>query len=161
VCRCQVYFLALLGVNQLHYEQMHGRLKMIFLSVLATLSLGMASVSACPCSHHVGANRTAVSCHGHTDMPDMDGGHERPRADTGDCIDNDGDCICAETASRTFARSFTPHLQQFVAVHTPVVVEIAQPTTVRVVTPRIDFERPFYLTDSFYNLSPKRGPPVL
>jgi hypothetical protein len=103
----------------------------------------------------------ASSCLGHPGAPGMDMvGDGVSQADSTACIENGADCICAENASRSFAKSVRPHLQTFAAVLTSATKVAARVATVRVLSPRTNFERPFYLTDSFYNLSPKRGPPV-
>jgi hypothetical protein len=70
-------------------------------------------------------------------------------------------CICADTTPRIFAKSERPPLQPNVAVLVHVADSQFASVVLVIAQTRIDFERPFYLTDSFYNLSPKRGPPVL
>jgi hypothetical protein len=76
------------------------------------------------------------------------------------CVGNEADCICAQTGSRVVAKAERPHVSQNAAVLTVTAETTLTPSTPLIVATRVEFERPFYLTDSFYNLSPKRGPPL-
>ena len=139
---------------------MQSRFKKVVLTLAALVSLGSASVSACTCPHRDKVTTELHSCHGHLEMPAMDGDGMGSDEATSR-VDPDSHCSCVDTVSRTFAKSERTSIEHRGAVLAPVVnVPIAH-AVVALAGPRIDFERPFYLTDSFYNLSPKRGPPVL
>ncbi len=76
------------------------------------------------------------------------------------CSASDTDCVCAETSAKVLAKSETIKLNKYILrISTKLpkqLVAVRQQDTARV-----DFVKPFYLSDSFYDLAPKRGPPVL
>lgn len=73
----------------------------------------------------------------------------------------DEDCVCATATPRAIAKADPLQFHKSLAVSTAAPDTKLAAAIVPAVAPRIDFEPPFYLTDSFHDLSPKRGPPVL
>lgn len=71
------------------------------------------------------------------------------------------DCSCIQSASKVFTKNETLKVEKHLAL-TPAAIR----SEINVVAPitefkPIEFESPFYLSDSFYNLSPGRAPPRL
>ena len=93
-------------------------------------------------------------------MSETDDNHDSHIENTATCLASDADCICEVAASKAVAKSeaikFNKHIAA-VSVEKVVVTAVFHPLE----TARIDFIKPFYLSDSFYNLAPKRGPPIL
>ena len=77
----------------------------------------------------------------------------------GDCLASDDDCVCAADGQTAFAKAESLQLKKHIAL---AAVEI--PSTVLFVgtyqTAAVSFVKPTYLSDSFYELPPSRGPPA-
>jgi len=126
------------------------------ISVLAIASFLLGTAYACACPHHHPDEEP--SCHRSLEANGMtmaDG-----IQDDAPCLAESDECVCDSLRAKIVARLDVLKLKKHaahVSIETIVTV-VAQPLTTR---HEIAFEKPFYLTDSFYNLSPKRGPPVL
>ena len=117
------------------------------------------SVSACTCDHHKSDSKSEVSsCHHHADVSEMDEGDDSELQDASSILDPDADCICNAEASKVIAKPGSINLKKHVSgVSLETVLPVAYVRPADKVT--IEFVKPFYLSDSFYNLAPKRGPP--
>ena len=137
---------------------MGKRLEKVLLAVLAIFSLGTASVPACACNHHLQTSCHRPSCYDDTEMSEM---ADSKTATTGDDLSLGSECICMITADRGIVKSESVKLKKMVSA----VTVAAQTVTSRNVSftdePRLVFEKPSYLTNSFYDLAPNRGPPIL
>ena len=137
-------------------------LQQFVIGILAAVSLLVSSASAaCTCSHLQGQEKSEISlCHSHLEVSESADSHESHAEETNLCSASDADCVCAATPSKLIAKSTWIKLQKNVAT-----VSFETSITVAVVgqmnTARVYFVKPFYLSDSFYNLAPKRGPPSL
>jgi hypothetical protein len=124
---------------------------------LIVLSLFVSSVSACACSHHASkAAAQTESCHEHSgkkQSPEVDSTRELRQLDGG------SECFCAESAPRLFSKSETIKIEKQTAALPFLRVEIETVSTAISVV-NVYFEKPFYLSDSFYNLKSPRAPPT-
>jgi hypothetical protein len=91
-------------------------------------------------------------------MPDMGESHV---ADSAERVKNDSGCICGQASSSLYAKSDRPQVDHQIVGFAPAAITPVLANYPRLTVPLPNRERPFYLTDSFYNLSPQRGPPVL
>jgi hypothetical protein len=140
------------------------RMKLISFALACVLSLVFSSFAAGICSHGLAA-RAGSSCHkaeaqksddGMSGMPGMDGSNET--ADT--CISDSG-CCCVDRGAVKFAARAKSLIVQNEAAE---IFKLAPEELVAVSKnsePATVFSRPLYLTDSFHNLAPVRGPPSL
>lgn len=90
----------------------------------------------------------------------MDKSHAPEAENTNACVASEADCICGASASKVIAKADAIKLKQQAAV---ISLEVPVPAAV-VLSDRafgIDFVKPFLYSDSFYDLAPKRGPPIL
>jgi hypothetical protein len=75
-----------------------------------------------------------------------------------DCFDNNADCVCPADGSRLVAKSEALKLKKQIAA-------ISLVNSFTLITkdaprhPAVLFSKPHYLSDSFHDLAPKRGPP--
>jgi len=135
------------------------KLKQFAISLLAILSLFVSAVLACTCSHHHSKHETETpSCHEHPakTVKARDAG----TTETTETSISEAGCVCFQTAPKVFAKSETVKVKK----HAAAISNLAPPIVVsapQIVSVRIDFTKPFYLSDSFYNISPGRAPPVL
>jgi hypothetical protein len=131
-------------------------LKQICFAACMLTSLLIGSVSACSCSHHSGEIEKpkieTTSCHSHAE------GDKSKQVQTDHFAPGDG-CICAETAQRTAAKSDAVKLNKFTATVVPDALQTIATREQRHATSVTFAEKPLYLSDSFYYLAPKRGPP--
>ena len=139
------------------------KLKQFAFSLLAVLSLFVSAVSACDCSHHQAKQETEApaSCHEHSIKTEQSSDVDATQTNATAISENA--CVCFQTAPRAFAKAETVKFgKQAAAV---AAVSLSAPPAIVFVSPsaqaKIDFIKPFYLSDSFYNLSPGRAPPVL
>jgi hypothetical protein len=128
------------------------------ISSLAVLSLFVSTAWACACSHHEQKSEPAVvSCPHHEGMQiavaTVDNGLHS--------LSPDVDCICAKSASRFVAKSDAIKLKKQIAAIALRPAVVADGVRQTVGSPAVHFTKPFYLSDSFHNLAPKRGPPIL
>ncbi len=135
-----------------------GRTKQFGASFLIVLSLFVSSVAACICSHHTeNVEVAAPSCHEHSEtMPN----HEMASDENIQQIDSDEDCCCVQPAPRVFSKSETIKIEKQAAVLPLMRIEIKAVSTI-VSAENTYFEKPFYLSDSFYNIKSPRAPPRL
>ena len=118
------------------------------------LALLASSVSACTCSHHQVEAEVAPAaspCHHHVEMA---------ADEAGNCLSSDDDCVCSFDSEQIVVKSESIKLKKHAAlavVETPVVEQVSCIQQAA----KIGFIKPSYLSDSFYNLSPSRGPPSL
>ena len=121
---------------------------------LIILSLFVSSVAACVCSHHAEKVEAEVSsCHEHSEPA--------PAAPTGQVrqIDSNDDCGCIRPAPRVFSKSETIKIEKQAAVLTFSLAGTKAVLTA-VSVENFFFEKPFYLSDSFYNSKSPRAPPA-
>lgn len=135
------------------------KIKQFSVSILIVLSLFVSSISACCCSHHEKkAEIETPSCHGKT--------HEAEKQN--DAVEtNDADffnvpCECSsEFAPKVFAKSENVKIEKQTAKLADSIniesKEVLQEKSVA----KIEFSKPFYLSDSFYNLKSPRAPPTI
>ncbi|HEY8562329.1 MAG TPA: hypothetical protein VIL74_18275 [Pyrinomonadaceae bacterium] len=137
------------------------RTKQIAAGLFAVLSLFVSSVSACVCLHHAKKVETAAaSCHEHA-APKLETGSAEERAglDSRDKLDSRGECGCAPPAPRAVSKSGAIKIEKQAAV-----LPIFEPEfeSIPAILPaeKHYFEKPFHLSDSFYNLKSPRAPPA-
>ena len=137
------------------------RLQQFAIGLLTVLSLLISSVEGCTCSHHeADGTSEPASHHRHSEMSEAAESHDSHVEDANACLASDADCVCAVPASKFVAKPAGIKLKKQVPT-------ISIKTSIRFAvvrqmdTARVDFVKPFYLSDSFYNLAPKRGPPSL
>ena len=135
------------------------KLKQFVISLLAMLSLFVSAVSACTCSHHQAKQEIETpACHEHSAK--IVKNHDADTTETTESSISETGCVCFQTAPKVFAKSETVKFKKYAAG----IANLALPTIVsatEIAAVKIDFTKPFYLSDSFYNISPGRAPPVL
>ena len=136
--------------------------KRFAISLLVLLSIFASSVSACACSHHREKPETdSASCHEHSaeaKAGEDNGDGNLP--ETINSIASEAGCICLQLAPKAVVKSENIKVEKhFAALAAVKPVEIVFTETI--VSVKIDFSKPQYLSDSFYNLSPGRAPPAL
>jgi hypothetical protein len=145
----------------------NAKLKQFALSLLALLSLFVSASAACACTHHQAKQETdspaaaSTSCHEHSEETQTgENGGNTVSPETSETRAFAGGCVCFQSAPKVFAKSETVKFEKraaaIAALTPPELVPVLQTAPVK-----IDFNQPFYLSDSFYNLSPGRAPPVL
>ena len=133
---------------------MKKRTKQIAVGLFVILSLFVSSVSACVCSHHAEKIETeSVSCHEHAEP-------QPESAEKGTKLNPSAECGCILPAPRVFSKSETIKIEKQAAALPFSMPEIK---LISAVLPAENhyFEKPFYLSDSFYNLKSPRAPPAL
>lgn len=141
-----------------------ARLKQLGLAFCLLVSLFVSSVSACTCSHHPEKVETETSsCHEHSEAANTEPTehHSSDSNESALSVVPADECCCIEPAPRVFAKSETVKVEKQSAALPQSSLDKAALIAEIVLVKSIDFETPFYLTDSFYNLSPGRAPPVL
>ena len=138
------------------------RLQQFAISFLIVLSLFVSSVSACACAHHQEekAETKISSCHQpETRETKTENHHQSDSTETVQTVISEGDCNCVQPAPKVVSKNENFKFEkQTVALLPKLPVEIKVVPHI-VSADVIDFEPPFYLSDSFYNISPSRGPP--
>jgi len=132
-------------------------LVLIAIGLPIALSLFVSSVAACICSHHTPTTpkREFSACHGHSETKQRDDSGEKSAK-----LDANDDCNCLQPTPRVFSKSETIKIEKQ-AVALPVSgVEFTAVCAVSTFE-NAYYEKPFYLSDSFYNLKSPRAPPVL
>lgn len=125
--------------------------KQIAVGLLIVLSLFVSSVAACVCSHHTEKAETEVSsCHGNSETTSVEKVSE---------LDSNDECFCIQPAPRVFSKSEKIKFEKQAAV-LPVSHTEIQTISPIAADASVYFEKPFYLSDSFYNLKSPRAPPV-
>lgn len=132
----------------------HTRLAQLGIAFCLALSLLASAVSACACLHHQ-QNKAAAQHSCHQDAS------ENADAETSsqNIIAISGvDCSCFEVIPKLSAKSENPKLKKHAAANSsepPVEISCVLLTAAA----SSAFAKPLYLSDSFYNISPSRGPP--
>ena len=146
------------------------RLKQYGLAICLVVSLFVSAVSACTCSHHPQRIETNASdtssCHQHSEEAAADTSVKTEQQQSADSneparsVVPQDECCCIQPAPKVFAKSENLKIEkQTLAILPESHVAIAfVPQTISV---KSEFITPFYLTDSFYNLTPGRAPPIL
>jgi len=137
------------------------RLKQFGLAFCLVVSLFVSSVSACTCSHHPEKVETEISsCHGHSENAQTEQHHSADSNENAQSIVSQDECCCIEPAPKVVAKVENIKIEkQKLAAFSLLPVEIA--FVPQIISVKSEFSRKFYLTDSFYNLSPGRAPPGL
>jgi hypothetical protein len=129
--------------------------KQIAVGFLIVLSLLVSSVAACVCSHHAEKVETLnSSCHAHSQAKQETASPEKVSR-----LDSNDDCHCIQPAPRAFSKSETIKFAKQTAVLPVSQVEIKAVSQI-ISGARVYFEKPFYLSDSFYNQKSPRAPPA-
>ena len=138
-----------------------AKLKQYILSILAGLSLFASSVSACACSHHQEKSETEISsCHEHSTETKAAKNHAEEFSETIQTVVSESECVCFQIAPKIVAKSENIKVEKQVAA-IPAIKPIEIIFVRQNISAQIDFAKPPYLSDSFYNLSPGRAPPFL
>jgi hypothetical protein len=137
------------------------RLKQFSASFLVVLSLFVSSfAAACTCSHE--HKQVAEHCHPEQqDSHEISGGHNyEPSTEILETNVSQPDCCCIQSAPKVSVKIENLKIEkQFSVFNQLSRVESAfVPQTILVES---EFLTRFYLTDSFYNLTPGRAPPRL
>jgi len=140
------------------------RLGTSLISVAAIVSLLTVPVSACTCLHQHDETEIGHRCHDSEQEHHHIGTAERDEPlieTTGDLFDTNDTCRCEITGTGLIVRSERIKLDQDPSVgaslsFSTIVTLADEPAPVP-----IHFAKPKYLTDSFYDLAPKRGPPLI
>jgi hypothetical protein len=153
------------------------RLKQFVASFLVVLSLLVSSVSACTCTHNSPQAETSEHCqpeppqHSHESNTDSHHSHnesasghqhdEQAKINFASLSFSETECCCISPAPKVFTKSEkvkTEKQASRLLSKTEIEVRLT-PQIVSVKT--VEFTRPFYLSDSFHNLTPGRAPPSL
>jgi hypothetical protein len=123
---------------------------------LIVVSLFVSSVAACICSHHTEKveAQAAASCHEHAEAkPETNEVEQAAKFASGE------ECSCASPAPRVFSKSETIKIEKQASAGSFSLLEIKTVATF-VSAGNVYFEKPFYLSDSFYNIKSPRAPPA-
>lgn len=137
------------------------RLKQFGVALCLLVSLFVSSVSACTCSHHPEKVEPKVSsCHQHSETATTEQHHNSDSKEKAQSLVPQDGCCCIEPTPRVIAKAENIRIEkQKLAALSFLPVEIAFAPQLNSV--KSEFTRKFYLTDSFYNLTPGRAPPSL
>jgi hypothetical protein len=136
-------------------------IKQFILILCCVLSLFASSVSACTCSHHHEKPKIeAETCHGHSEDTKVKPNQDTNSSETIQTTIYEGECFCIQPAPKLIAKSEKVKIEK---QQTAVLPNLSVQLTFAVQKNPVksDFSKPFYLTDSFYNLKPGRAPPGL
>ncbi len=146
------------------------RLRQLSLAFCLLVSLFVSSVSACACSHHPENVETvkaeSSSCHQHSeketerDVVKAEQQQDIISDENAQSIVPIDECCCIQAFPRIVAKSETIKIEKQALSILPFST-IEPHFVLQIVTVESDFITPFYLTDSFYNLTPGRAPPIL
>ncbi len=151
-------------------DMKNAKLKQFAISLLALLSLFASASAACACSHHQAKQETdspaasaASSCHEHSEeTKPAEDSNAAVSPETAEAKAFGGGCVCFQTAPKIFVKSETVKIKKQATAATVAVLTRLEPVAVsQIASVKLDFNQPFYLSDSFHNLSPGRAPPVL
>ena len=139
------------------------RLKQCAVSLLVVLSLFVSSVSACTCSHEPQASELS-HCHPqpqHSHDAQSDSHHNETTQESVSVLVSPNQCCGIQSAPRVSAvtKNVQVEKQALTTSPSPAIefVSISYIASVKTV----GFVTPFYLSDSFHNLTPGRAPPRL
>lgn len=132
----------------------HSRPTQLCIAFCLAISLLASAVSACTCLHHHPVKAADEhSCHNETaETAESDNSSDQTHELSG------AGCSCFEIVPKLPAKSESPKLKKHAATNStesPLPVAFVSHTVVSLHT----FAKPLYLSDSFYNISPPRGPP--
>lgn len=144
------------------------KLKQYAASVLVVLSLFVSSIAACCCSHHEEkAEIETASCHAEThdsaskktEAADSAATKSQTKSETDQNGGLNVPCECSvESAPKVFAKNENVKIEK--QSLTAAVVKLPEAEFASSIAAfQSVFVAPFYLADSFYNLSPGRAPP--
>ena len=85
--------------------------------------------------------------------------HQKDLPETIQTVISDDECCCIQPAPKVISKNESFKLNKQIAELLPTSSVEIKPISQIISTKTIDFEPPFYLSDSFYNISPSRGPP--
>ncbi len=129
-------------------------------SLIAVLSLFASSISACACSHHQPkTENNPPSCHEHSAETKAEQSQETSTEKFQPVVSESG-CICLQLAPKAVAKAENIKVEKnltSVSLETPIEINFVASNAAA----KFDFSKPPYLSDSFYNLSPGRAPPIL
>ena len=139
------------------------RLKQFSFSFLAVLSLFVSSISACCCAHHQEKAETEVpACHQQTNETKAENHHDNASSevDRTDVLNTVCECF-RQSAPEVYAKSENVKIEKQAAAQTPY-VSFQIDSITRIISVELnDYSKPFYLSDSFYNIKSPRAPPRL
>jgi hypothetical protein len=125
------------------------------------ISLFVSSISACACSHHPENVETeASSAHRHAETTPTEHHHDAELNENAQSLAPTDECCCLEPSPKVFAKSETLKIEKQSLAVLPVST-IRAGFAAQTVPVGFELVPPFYLTDSFYNLTPGRAPPAL
>jgi hypothetical protein len=143
------------------------KFKQFSLTIGCIFTLFASSFAACVCcSHHEEQIQTeASSSHHHSEDHETSFeniGKTDPVNESATRIVSEQECRCLQpTTLKTGAKSETVKLK----THLAALPEKTAPETIvslpKMISVKVNFAKPLYLSDSFYNLAPGRAPPVL
>lgn len=138
------------------------RLKQIAFSLGIVLSLFASSISACVCLHHYEeVSAVKVSCHEHSTMPMMENRDADSAEKFQNVISENECCRCVQFAPKVFSKSDILKVEKQTAkIFSLAPVEIGLVAQPFAANPP-DYVKPFYLSDSVYNIKSPRAPPRL
>lgn len=142
------------------------KLKRYAASLLVVLSLFVSSIAACCCSHHQEKTETkTASCHAEAHETKA----EKPQtSDSGETKSEKNQtrelnipCACfVQPAPKVFVKNENVEIEKQSVTTAALKLPEAEFASSTVSFESV-FAAPFYLSDSFYNLSPGRAPPRL
>jgi len=139
------------------------RLKQFSFSLLAVLSLFVSSISACCCAHHKEKTETKIpSCHQQTNETKAENHQDNTSSEVNQTDVLNTACECfRQSAPKVNAKSENVKIEKQAAAQTPYIsFQIGSIT--RIISVKLtDYVKPFYLSDSFYNIKSPRAPPHL
>jgi hypothetical protein len=150
-----------------------AKLKQKGLAIYLVISLFVSAVSAGTCLHHPKEARTTAGtsshhqhseeAHGQISNEHHESSDHHENADsskTARSVVLSDECCCIAPARKIVAKIENPKIEKQSLAILP-----TSPVTIAFIpqkfTVKGKFIAPFYLTDSFYNISPGRAPPIL
>ncbi len=135
------------------------KIKQFSVSILIVLSLFVSSISACCCSHHTEKAETETpSCHGK--MHEAEQSNQAVQANDADSFKIPCECSL-ESAPKGFAKSENLKIEKQTAKSVDSINFEIKEVLQEISASKIEFSKPFYLSDSFYNLKSPRAPPFI
>lgn len=137
------------------------RLKQFALSFTVVLSLFASSFAAvCTCSSH--EQDAAESSHCQQEVKEVSAhrhSHENSVETVSASFSETDDCCCVQSAPRAFAKTESVKIEKQTAAVSHVAPVEFKSISQRASIKTVAFAAPFYLSDSFHNLTPGRAPP--
>lgn len=139
------------------------RLKQLAASLSVVLSLFVSSVSACTCSHE---SQTSEVSHcepppQHSHGAQAETHHDENLPEFTSALSSPSQCCGIQTTPRVSAVTKNIEIEKEALTASPATaiefVRVSQSVSIKTV----GFAAPFYLSDSFHNLTPGRAPPRL